>query len=380
MTIRKTIFWTHLAAGVVSALVVVMMSFTGVLLTYERQIKEWADRQEYDFSDESADRLSVDDLLAVVRQNQPDLEFRTLTILARPDAAPYFAAGRSDRSYVDPANGHSLGSGNASVRAFFGVLMRWHRWFDLSADARKSGRAITGAANLMFLFLIVSGIYLWLPPIWRWAAIRPRLRFNEKVNTSKARDYNWHHVFGFWTLLPLFFIVLSGVTISYSWAKNSVYALAGEDPPSRGGGSVTALLSDAAKPLPLQSHFEYAAATSPAWQRISVSLPSASAATVSIAVDEGTGGEPTLKKTLILDRVTGDEVKVASFADRTPAGKVLGYFRWLHTGEALGLAGQTIAGIVSALSLLMVWTGLALAYRRLIQPLFRTRMTHSKGN
>ena len=38
--------------------------------------------------------------------------------------------------------------------------------------------------------------------------------------------------------------------------------------------------------------------------------------------------------------------------------------RFLHTGEALGFAGQTIAGLVSLGGAFLVWTGLALAYRR----------------
>jgi uncharacterized iron-regulated membrane protein len=45
--------------------------------------------------------------------------------------------------------------------------------------------------------------------------------------------------------------------------------------------------------------------------------------------------------------------------------------RFLHTGEALGLAGQTIAGLVSLSSAIMVWTGLALAWRRLVRPQLR---------
>jgi hypothetical protein len=47
--------------------------------------------------------------------------------------------------------------------------------------------------------------------------------------------------------------------------------------------------------------------------------------------------------------------------------------RFLHTGEALGLAGQTVAGLVSATRRILVWTGLALAYRRLVAPLLRRR-------
>jgi uncharacterized iron-regulated membrane protein len=55
----------------------------------------------------------------------------------------------------------------------------------------------------------------------------------------------------------------------------------------------------------------------------------------------------------------------------SPGRKARSIIRFLHTGEVLGIAGQTLAGIVSLISLLMFWTGLALAYRRLIQPLFR---------
>ena len=38
--------------------------------------------------------------------------------------------------------------------------------------------------------------------------------------------------------------------------------------------------------------------------------------------------------------------------------------RFAHTGEVLGLTGQTVAGLVSAGAVVMVWTGLALSWRR----------------
>ena len=36
--IRKALFWLHLIAGSIAGLVILTMSLTGVLLTYERQI------------------------------------------------------------------------------------------------------------------------------------------------------------------------------------------------------------------------------------------------------------------------------------------------------------------------------------------------------
>jgi uncharacterized iron-regulated membrane protein len=66
-------------------------------------------------------------------------------------------------------------------------------------------------------------------------------------------------------------------------------------------------------------------------------------------------------------------VSYAPFSSQTAGQKARSWIRFLHTGEALGLVGQTIAGLVSLTSVVMVWTGLALAYRRLLQPLWRRR-------
>jgi len=52
-------------------------------------------------------------------------------------------------------------------------------------------------------------------------------------------------------------------------------------------------------------------------------------------------------------------------------GLTLPIIRFLHTGEVLGLAGQALAGLASLAGCLLVWSRLALAWRRLIRPLLR---------
>jgi uncharacterized iron-regulated membrane protein len=67
--IRKIIFWGHLTAGVFAGLVILIMSVTGVLLAYERQITSWADTRGYDVGrpSPSSERLLPEALLAKVR-------------------------------------------------------------------------------------------------------------------------------------------------------------------------------------------------------------------------------------------------------------------------------------------------------------------------
>ena len=45
--IRTVLFWFHLATGLTAGVVVLIMSATGVALTYEKQVLEWADRRAW---------------------------------------------------------------------------------------------------------------------------------------------------------------------------------------------------------------------------------------------------------------------------------------------------------------------------------------------
>ena len=62
------------------------------------------------------------------------------------------------------------------------------------------------------------------------------------------------------------------------------------------------------------------------------------------------------------------------FASQSLGRRLRSWGRWVHTGEAGGLLGQTLAGLASAGAAVLVWTGCALAWRRLV-PRRRERRT-----
>ena len=92
------------------------------------------------------------------------------------------------------------------------------------------------------------------------------------------------------------------------------------------------------------------------WQTMSVRLPDAPRGPVSFAIDRGDGGQPQLRSTLTLDRA-GAVVRYETFADQGPGRRLRSLMRFAHTGEVLGLPGQTVAGIASAGAVVLVWTG-----------------------
>ncbi|PCI78627.1 MAG: hypothetical protein COB20_06385 [SAR86 cluster bacterium] len=364
---RKTIFWLHLTAGVCAGLVVLMMSVTGVVLTYERQIQVWEDRSYYAEPDAGQQMMTADQLIRASR-NLEGFEPTSLMLSSDPSAPALLRQGRSQAQYLNPYNGQAYNPHSDSMSAFFSTVRGWHRWFNMTDDSRSSARVITGAANLMFLFLVLSGIYLWLPKIYAWATIRARIWFNASNSNTNARDFNWHHVFGFWAAIPLIVIISTATVFNYSWANNLVYRLAGEEPPVRGApASVETPVPAPLSRLPYADLVDTAKTYSADWRTITLAIPAADANSVNLTLDEGDGGQPQKRHVLTLNLSDGEVIRWAPFTSQTAGAQARRWVRFLHTGEALGLTGQTIAGLASFAAIFMVWTGLALALRRFLR-------------
>jgi uncharacterized iron-regulated membrane protein len=327
---RRLLFWCHLIVGVTFGVVVLIMSVTGVLLAYQRQITAWADTRGYDTAPPvaGARRLSVDVLLARVREVRPDFVATSVTMPAgaEANAAVTMSARRGDETlFVNAYTGVPLGNGSPAVRGFFRGVTDWHRWLALQGDSRATGRTITGAANFGFFFLVLSGFYLWFPRTWSWQKLRNVIWFRRGL-PGKARDFNWHNTIGIWSLVPLFVIVLSGVVMSYPWANGLVYRAVGEQLPTPGQGG------------------------------------RAGGVTVTYLTDDG---RPQNRTQVTIDSKTGAVLRTDTFANYTRGRQVRTWMRFAHTGEFYGVVGQTIAAIASAGAAFLVYTGLSLALRRL---------------
>jgi len=381
MKLRSLIFWPHLVAGVSAGIVILLMCVTGVLLTYERQLIAWADsgyRSVRPAADAPA--LSMDALLARVSEAHPDVSATTITLRAAEGAAVVLATGQRTL-YVDRYSGAVVGEASrGGVRKFMADLRAWHRWLAVEGEGRPIARAITGWSNFLFLFIVVSGIYLWFPRKWTWAQVRSVVLFNPAAR-GKARDFNWHNVIGSWCAVPLFIVVLSAMPISFGWFNALVYRAVGEVPPPPAGGAAAragdgrARQNDgrraggrsdliAASPVTLDALWTRAQAQVPGWRSVSLRVPSSAGAPAVFTIDKGDGGQPHLRSTLTLDAQSGATTRFEAFTDLTLGRRIRNTMRFAHTGEVLGIPGQTIAGVVSAGGAVLVWTGLALAWRR----------------
>ena len=226
-------------------------------------------------------------------------------------------------------------------------------------------------------------MFLWWPKRWRWSFLQTQLLFRRNLPSAKARDYNWHHVFGIWAVVPLFLIVLSGVVISYPWASDLVFRAYGEEPvrgrPGGSGGGPDALpaLAVGAAPLSLEETLAAARTVAPDWRTVTLALPAPDAPVVRATVDAGNGAQAALRREVTISRADGSLLAIEGSETQSPGRRARIWFRFIHTGEVYGLPGQTVAGLASLAAIILVWTGLALAFRRLVLPVLRRPMALS---
>jgi uncharacterized iron-regulated membrane protein len=93
-------------------------------------------------------------------------------------------------------------------------------------------------------------------------------------------------------------------------------------------------------------------------------MPAAPGSPLLFTIDTGDGGQPQRRSTLTADGRTGALTAYETFSDLTAGRRLRTTMRFAHTGEIFGLGGQTIAGLASMGGAVLVWTGLALAWRR----------------
>jgi uncharacterized iron-regulated membrane protein len=373
---RKVFFWIHLTAGVVAGLVILVMAVTGALLAFEPQVTRFAERGQRTVEPPvpRPERLGPEALVASVLRFRPEARPSAVTLDADPAASAVVAIGREGVLHLDPYTGRVLGEGSRKTRDFFRSVTDWHRWLAVSGDGRAAARAVTGACNAAFLFLSLSGLYLWWPKQWAARFLRPIVWFQGGL-AGKARDFNWHNAIGLWSAPVIFFLTLTGVVISYPAIGNWLYA---QQAP--GGGGPAGPASPSARPprgegreqkprasesfAGLDDAVALAKGRMPDWTLMVVRPPARPEAPVSIVLTERASRSPYGRSTLTVDLQSGTIVKWEPFAGFATGRKLRTAARWTHTGEILWWPGQLLACIACLGGAFLVYTGLALSWRR----------------
>ena len=360
---RKIVFWLHLTAGVLAGIFIFVMCVTGALLSFQSNILEIAERKMrvVEVPTENQNRLPLQKLVAEVLAEKPNAKPSTITLRNDRSAAATVALGREEQIFVNPYTGTITGEGAKRWRGFFHVVEDLHRWLALSGDRRSIGKSLNDAANSLFLFLAISGVYIWFPRRLSWKHLRAAIVFRRKVK-GKARDFNWHTVIGFWSSLVLIVLTLTGVVISYQWAGNLVYTLTGNEPPPRQQQASPPVEQPFIIPENLDEIWTKAE-THTTYKTISLRLPIAKDAAI-FTIEEGVYLNMFARSTLTIDAKTAEVAKWEPYGEQNSGRQLRSWIRFTHTGETGGIAGKLIGFLACIGGAFLVYTGFSLALHR----------------
>lgn len=217
--LRRILFQIHLWIGIALGLYILMISVTGSLLVYRRDVSAAVTTA---YVTPQAHRLTQDELSVIVQQSYPGFTIENVSnprlrgqII--PDQAINVELRRGTDSLgrlMDPYTGADLGSNHQKIIAFIVWLASLHD--DLLGGS--TGRRVNGAGAILATLLALTGAVLWWPGIRNW---RRSLAFDWK---RKRYGFQWslHNFVGFWMLLFILLWGISGIYLCFPSVFNTM--------------------------------------------------------------------------------------------------------------------------------------------------------------
>lgn len=237
-TFRKLMNDLHLWLGIASSLVLFVVCLTGTIYTFKTEIEELIEPHKYKI-EASDHKHSMAALVVIVESETKGTVSRvSFTEEAKRPYEFNVKTGKEDRRgtnfMVNQYTGTVLGDKKGPASEFFMVVFKLHRWLLLDSAI---GRPIVGVATLIFTFLCISGLILWFPKkIKGWKSFKPGMKIMWKAKWKRF-NHDLHNTLGFYSLIFLLIMALTGLTWSFQWYNNGLYKLlTGKEREARGGG------------------------------------------------------------------------------------------------------------------------------------------------
>ncbi len=366
---RRIFKHIHLWLSVPFGLVITITCFTGAMLVFEKEVTALCIRDMTAIEPAGAP-LSMDVLAEKVAATlNEDVSVTGVVVSADPSVAYKVNLSKPKHAavYINQYTGEIKGLYNRLE--FFRVMRYMHRWLmDTSRydDGIFWGRIIVGTSTLAFVVILLSGFVVW------WPRNRKSLANRLKIVVSKGWNRLWydlHVAGGFYALLLLLVMALTGLTWSFEWYKEGFYKVFGVEAVANRSQANTnagkerknAPTDDKQSPyMHWQSAYDEVVALNPRYRQMTVS-----AGRVSIA--KGGFGNERASDIYSFDSKTGEITDVVLYADATPQSKMNGWIYTLHVGSWGGLFMRIIYFLVALLGATLPLTGYYLWIKRLFR-------------
>ncbi|MCB0628249.1 MAG: PepSY-associated TM helix domain-containing protein [Saprospiraceae bacterium] len=224
--IKKILHQVHLWLGLGTGLVVFIVSITGCLYAFQKEIQDLY--QDYRFTEvKDLPVLPPSVFEAKARGRLPEYHLHAINYpgTGKNVEAIFYGLEPEEHyfiSYHDPYTAEIVHVQNM-YKTFFQWVLIGHYYLWLPPVI---GQPLVAYSTLLFVIMLLTGLVLWFPR--NKAAARQRFWFRWKSSTRwKRKNYDLHNILGFYSLWLLLVVALTGMIFGIQWFRTSFYAMTG---------------------------------------------------------------------------------------------------------------------------------------------------------
>jgi uncharacterized iron-regulated membrane protein len=371
---RRVNDFLHLWLGLISGLIVCIVSITGCIYVFEKEIKNVT--QPYQFvQQEQKAYLPPSQLKSIAEKHEFGAKAgkgpNKMTGVVYPGPGKAAVATYRDKEkgfmmvYMNPYSGAVLKT-KALEKDFFRIILAGH--YNLWLP-RPIGQTIVAWAVAIFVIILISGLIMWWPKNLKKANRDKSFKVKWKASFKRV-NYDLHNVLGFYVCIVALVIALTGLYWGFKWMPKAMYWVAsgGKTMPDRRDK----LLSDTSHLLTAVDRKAAVASEDKLWLQmmqeyknqgsLSLTLPAKQSDVFSISHNSESG---TFYKshTRYFDQYTLNEIKGSSIYNKTyeqgsGADKLMRMNYDIHVGAILGIPGKIMAFFASLICGSLPITGL----------------------
>ncbi|SKB40252.1 Uncharacterized iron-regulated membrane protein [Sphingobacterium nematocida] len=233
--VKSWILWLHKWLGLLSGIVIVIVSITGCIYVFHDDLKTWIYPVKYYLTDVSKDDavkpLPLSMLVAKAEEALGEgKKVSRVDLYPAADRTWVFRAMEVDESknvfwnyytyydrvFINPYTG-KVQEIEDSKNEFFQLVLQTHMNLLLG---KAIGKPLVAWSTIIFIVLIISGIPLWWPKKWKGKALKRSLFLSLKAK-KKRFNYDLHNVLGFHTSLLALILCITGLLFAYPGFKTA---------------------------------------------------------------------------------------------------------------------------------------------------------------
>ncbi|MVN22911.1 PepSY-associated TM helix domain-containing protein [Mucilaginibacter arboris] len=364
---KKVNAFLHLWLGLISGLVVFIVSITGCLFSFQKEISDVVYRKEFFITPQASGKTLPITRLKQIADHSLGIPSNFITTYQKDkthtwefmcykpgDQKSFFWFGTIDSYksvFINPYSGKITGV--MDYKNNFFVIVKSIHWSLLLND--KYGQPIVGYSTLIFVILLISGLILWWPKNLKKANFDKSFKIKWKAG-FKRLNYDLHNVPGFYALFIGIILGLTGMVFAMKWFETSVYILTNQSLKPPVFKSINSDTTQKALNNPLDIAFFTAKRSMPEAQRIGLSPATGTKGAIYILGYRGKEIYYDYDQ-LQFDQYTGKLLNRQNFRDKNSGEKIIGMNYDIHVGAILGLPGKILAFLASLICASLPVTG-----------------------